>query len=357
MTSSPYFPAEWAPHDAVWVGWPSAADLWLDDLAPAQEEVASLVRAIIHPDPEDPSLKGEGVHLVFRGDEARLQAEGHFDTDIKAGHVEIIEAPIGDIWLRDTGPVFLQRNGALLGARFQFNGWGGRFVLPSDEKIREIICDHLGVNVAMSPLVLEGGAIDTDGEGALLTTRQCLLNPNRNPGLSEEEVEAALRTALGVEKIIWLDEGLTNDHTDGHIDNIARFVAPGKVVCMRPTGDDDPNKEIYADILRTLHGQTDAGGRPLEIIEAPSPGLVTDEEGAPVPASHMNFYVANHSLIAPIYARNDEQEAAAELAMETLADCFDRPHVYAIDARHLLTGGGSFHCITQQQPSLAPTGE
>ena len=347
MTDKVHFPGEWSPHDCVWTAWPSDASLWEDNLAPARAEVAAMVRAIAAPDAK---VKGETVRLLCRGVEARASAADSLNNLVDAVQFDLIEAPIGDIWLRDTGPIFVERGNALSAARFRFNGWGGKYQLPDDDKIAAIVADRAGVPAHTFDMVLEGGAIDCDGEGTILTTRQCLQNKNRNPDMSEADIEAVLRDALGVEKIIWLDEGLLNDHTDGHVDNIARFIAPGKVVCMRPFGNDDPNAVLYAGIVAALENATDAYGRPLEIVEIPSPGLIAGEDGAPVPASHVNFYIANRSVVMPIYAETDEQREAAQTAEQILRDAIDRPHFFALPARHLLTGGGSFHCITQQQP-------
>ena len=187
--------------------------------------------------------------------------------------------------------------------------------------------------------------------GTIITTRQCLLNKNRNPAISEKEIEAALKETLGVEKTIWLEEGLVNDHTDGHVDNIARFLSSGVVGCMRPTGDNDPNADVYKSIYKTLSKATDANGNRLEIIEIPSPGCITDLNGEVIPASHMNFYIANHSLIVPTYVETDAQQLVADEAVDLLAEAIGRPDIYAINAPAVLTGGGSFHCISQQVPA------
>lgn len=352
MSSLPYFPAEWAPHDAVWTAWPSAVDLWEDDIDPARGEVAAMIRGVLRPDPEDDALVGEPVKLLYRGAEARASAEALF-PDLLGNGLELIEAPIGDIWLRDTGPIFTLRNKALQAALFRFNGWGGKYMLASDDEIAALVAEAARVSTVQANIVLEGGSIETDGEGTILTTRQCLLNANRNPGLTEADAEAILKEMLGAEKVIWLDEGLMNDHTDGHVDNIARFVAPGKVVCMRASGGDDPNAGVYRDIMRSLDGERDAAGRRLEVIDIPSPGRILNADGEPVPASHVNFYIANHSVIMPVYAESDVQHDAAQEALEILGEHIDREHFHAVDASHLLTGGGSFHCITQQQPSCA----
>lgn len=353
MISSRCQPAEWAPHEAVWIGWPSAGDLWEADLAPAQEEVAELVRAIAFPDPENEGLRGERVELVVNGEEARVAAEAMRLglPDPKA--VRLHEAPMGDVWLRDTGPIFVRDDtGALVASAFRFNGWGGKYDLPEDDRMADILAEKADVRLRrFEDFVGEGGALETDGEGTVITTRQCLLNPNRNPGLSEKEIEALLKAAIGAEKVIWLDDGLANDHTDGHVDNIARFIAPGKVVCMRPHGPDDPNRDVLKAIRDALTRTTDAGGRRLEVIEIPSPGRAL-LDGNVVPASHMNFYIANHSLVMPVYGGLTGDEGAGEEALAILEEAVDRPHFYAIDSSHLLSGGGSFHCISQQQPAL-----
>ncbi len=347
-------PAEWADHDAVWIGWPSAADLWEDNLAPAQGEVAELISAICFPDPGDENgetMRGERVELVVRGEEARVAAEAMRLGLADPAMVNLNEAPIGDVWLRDTGPIFVADGAIGLNASvFRFNGWGEKYLLPEDDRIAGIIAERAGVRLRrFDGLVAEGGALEVDGEGTCITTRQCLLNRNRNPGLSEEDIEGVLREAIGAEKIIWLDEGMIGDHTDGHVDNLARFIAPGKVVCMRPSGDDDPNGEIFAAIRKVLDAARDAAGRRLEVIEIPSPGRVLSD-GKIAPASHMNFYIANHAVIMPSYGALTGEDETALQCLEVLEAHVDRPHFYAIDSSHLLSGGGSFHCISQQQP-------
>lgn len=343
-------PAEWARHDAVWIGWPSVADLWGDDLAPARGEVEALIRAIVSP---GNGLEGERVELLVRGDEARAAAEEVRARLPSPTSVTLHEAPIGDIWLRDTGPVFtLDAAIGLTASAFRFNGWGGKYELPEDDRIADLVADFAGAGLTrFDRLVAEGGALEVDGEGTVVTTRQCLLNANRNPGLSQSEIEEILRKAIGVEKVIWLDEGLAGDHTDGHVDNLARFVAPGKIVCMHPTGDDDPNREVLDAIGRRLSKETDAAGRRLEVVEIPSPGRVMRDDEV-VPASHLNFYIANHSLVMPVYETLSGTAKPGEEALAILKSVVDRAHFHAIDSSHLLAGGGSFHCITQQQPAV-----
>lgn len=341
-------------HEAIWIGWPSAADLWEDNLGPAQAEVAEFIGAICFPDPGDEAgvrVRGERVELLVRGEEARVAAEAMRLGLADPSRVRLHEAPIGDVWLRDTGPVFVEDGAIGLNASaFRFNGWGAKYLLPEDDRIAGVIAEKAGSRLRLfDGLVAEGGALEVDGEGTCITTRQCLLNRNRNPGLSEKDIEGVLAEAIGAQKVIWLDEGMIGDHTDGHVDNLARFVAPGSVVCMRPTGKDDPNAAIFAAIRKVLETSTDAAGRKLDVIDMPSPGR-TALDGRIVPASHMNFYIANHSLVMPSYGGITGEDETALECLEILERHVDRPHFYAIDSTHLLSGGGSFHCISQQQP-------
>ena len=323
-------PPEWAPHKAIWTAWPSAADLWGEDLEPARLEVAAMIRAL-HDDG-----RGETVRVLAFGREAEASAKLALQQS-----ADIIPAAFGDIWLRDTGPIF-SRDGA---AGFRFNGWGGKYQLPHDEEVADQIARASGIALTRHDFILEGGAVEMDGEGTLLTTRQCLLNPNRNSDWDEAKAEAALKGALGVEKILWLDEGLANDHTDGHIDNIARFVAPGRVVCQSAWGDDDPNADLLEDIALKLSAMKDASGRTLEVIRIPSPGLVVDEDEDAVPASHMNFLIGNSTVIVPIYSGSGDD------AVNALGALFPGRKVIGLSSHAILTGGGSFHCITQQEPA------
>lgn len=353
MPRFPRQPAEWAPHESAWIGWPSAADLWEDDLEAAREEVGEFVRCVLYPDPDDPFgllSEGEAVDLVLRGAEARGAAEKFRQSLPDPARLRLTEAPIGDVWLRDTGPIITRDSEGGEGATaFRFNGWGEKYRLPEDERIADILAKSARIPLARFDLVAEGGALDTDGEGTFVTTRQCLLNPNRNPGRDEKEVDAVLGAALGAEKVIWLGDGLVGDHTDGHVDNLARFIATGKIVCMRPVGRDDPNREVLDAIRRTLDKATDAGGRRLEVIEIPSPGRVL-VDGEPVPASHMNFYLSNEALIMPSYGALTGRDDEAAEALEILEAAVDRRHFFALESSALLTGGGSFHCISQQRP-------
>ena len=328
-------PSEWAPQKAIWTAWPAHPDEWNGDLATPRRDVAAMVRAL---------SQGNRVRVLVNGQEAETSARAALGSA-----AEIVPAKYGDIWLRDTGPVFARTQEGAIALRFKTNGWGGKFDLPDDVTIGDDIARLARVPMSHFDFVLEGGALDHDGQGTILTTRQTLLNPNRN-GWTEAEAEGALREAFGAKKIIWLDEGLANDHTDGHIDNIARFVAPARVVCQSPAGADDPNAEVLNQIARGLANATDASGRKLEVIRIPSPGLVLNDVGKAAPASHLNFVIANGVVVVPIYG-TPSQGAALEALQATFPD----RKVVGVSSRGLLgqglAGGGSFHCITQQEPA------
>jgi agmatine deiminase len=317
-------PAEWAPHKAVWIGFPSHPELWEDDLEPAREEVAAFARAV------HAGGKGEQVILVAADDEAARAA-----VRVAGEFAEVVVQPFGDIWLRDTGPI-LTGDGAA--RAFRFNGWGGKYDLPGDDDVGLRLAGTIGVAVERCDWVLEGGAIDGDGTGRVVTTRQCLLNPNRNPDLSQDEIAARLKADLGFGEIVWLGDGLLNDHTDGHVDNLARFVAPG-VVAIPEATENDPNWLVYA---QAADAATAAG---LAVTRVPSPGRVLRDEEV-IPASYMNFYVGNAAVVVPLYgAPNDDAAVAAIQAL------FPTRAVTGLRADAILTGGGSFHCISQQIPA------
>jgi agmatine deiminase len=309
----------------MWIGFPSDPDLWLEDLAPAQAEVAALADAL------HAEGKGETIVLVAASSEAASEARR------LAPFATVIEEPFGDIWLRDTGPIVLGSGDQRMAQGFGFNGWGGKYDLAGDDSIGERLAASVPLPYAKADWILEGGAIDGDGSGTFVTTEQCLLNPNRNPGLDRAAIEERLARDLGASRVVWLGEGLLNDHTDGHVDNLARFVGPGRVALPEPATD-DPNAAVYADAAERLA----AAG--LEIVRLPSPGRI-EVEGEIIPASYMNFLVGNAAVVVPIYgAANDEAAVAAGQAL------FPDRRAVGLRADHILTGGGSFHCISQQVP-------
>lgn len=335
-------PAEWERHAACWLAWPHAADLWLENLAAAREGFVALARGIADPDLKTGAPRGEALSvLVPDAREEALAREALGALPVRFHHV-----PTGDIWLRDTAPLFLAGpSGEVAAARFAFNGWGGKYVLPHDDQVAARIAKLSGKRTFAFPWILEGGSVEVDGEGTCLTTRQCLQNPNRNSGMKEAAIEAGLREALGCEKVLWLEDGLANDHTDGHIDTLARFVAPGVVLCMEPSGADDPNRAVLDAIRRALAAMKDARGRKLEVLTVPSPGRVLDEKGSLMPASYVNFYIANTTVVVPQYGVKADEEAVRRVAR-----AFPGRRALGAPAKAILSGGGAFHCITQQEP-------
>ena len=322
-----HFLPEWTPHEAVWIGFPSAPDLWLDDLDGAQEQVAAFARAV-HDDG-----KGEQVRLVCANETAADRAIA------LAPDAQILIMPFFDIWLRDTGPLVLNRSGERVALDYRGNGWGGKYPSPLDDALGKLLATSVPLVHEPRHMILEGGAIDADGTGLLVTTEQCLLNPNRNPYLTRDDIEAELRHYLGIERVLWLGAGLVGDHTDGHVDNLARFVAPGVLMLPEPDGAEDPNADIYRDAWARA---ADFG---VETVAMPSPGCI-EIDGEVAAASYMNFYVGNTAVVVPVHGVTNDQAA-----VEALKPCFPDRLVVGLPTDHILTGGGSFHCISQQVPT------
>jgi agmatine deiminase len=328
MSSSALRPPlpEWAPHEAVWIGFPSDPALWLGDLEAAEQEVGAFAQAI------HAGGRAEKVWLVAAHEGAAASARK------LAPFAEVIVEPFGDIWLRDTGPIILGSGSGRRAQGFGFNGWGGKYDLDGDQDVGERLAKRASLPFAKAGWILEGGAIEGDGSGTVLTTEQCLLNPNRNT-LTREQTEERLLDDLGFERVIWFGSGLMNDHTDGHIDNLARFVAPGRVA-IPTAAKDDPNAAVYKDAARRL------GDAHLDIVTLPSPGRVTDEDGDIIPASYMNFYIGNAAVVVPQYGA-----AMDQAAVDVVQALFPERVAIGLRADHILTGGGSFHCISQQVPA------
>ena len=319
-------PAEWMPHAWIWIGFPHDASLWADDLVPAQEQIAAFANAVAE--------SGQEVRLVVRDAANEMRAR-----ELVSGSVVCERHAYGDIWLRDTGPLTIfDANGARLARRFGFNGWGGKYEMEGDQDIGGTMAEAAGLPSDTMDWILEGGAIDSDGTGLAVTTEQCLLNRNRNPHLSKAEIEARLRDHLGFERVLWLGDGLLGDHTDGHVDNLARFVAPGVLAIPVPSGPDDPNAAVYAD----ARARARAFG--LDVRDVPSPGRL-DEAGIVEPASYMNFAVCNRVVVVPTYGSYRDEEAVAAIGA-----LFPGRAAVGIPAQAVLTGGGSFHCASQHVP-------
>lgn len=320
------FPAEWEKHKAIWTCWPSDPDQWLEDLEPARMEVAGMVRGL---------AEGDVVKVLVNNSESEASAK-----NMLGSAAEVIAAPYGDIWLRDTGPIFMKDGDRSVALRFKTNGWGGKYDMPDDQIVGDKVAEYSGTAIQRVPYILEGGSVETDGAGVILTTRQCVLNPNRNHGWNEALATQKLLETFHAQRIVWLEDGMLNDHTDGHIDNIARFYAVGKVVCQKAFGSDDPNAAVFDKIAADLV----AAG--LDVARVYGPGRFLNYDGKEIPASHMNFIIGNSTIVVPTYGT-----ASAEKAVAEIAELFPRHKVVGAPSMAVLTnGGGSFHCITQQEP-------
>lgn len=321
-------PAEWAPHDAVWIGFPHLDDEWSGHIDTARRDVAAFANA---------------VHDGGRGEEVRLVVNDARQADIAAAlvgsGVKILVQPLGDIWLRDTGPIIVGTGAERRACNFQFNWWGEKFVMPGDQEVGAALAAASGLPVDDQDWVLEGGGIDVDGAGLCVTTEECLLNPNRNPTLTREDIAARLHRSLGIEQLLWLGKGLVGDHTDGHVDNLARFVGEGRLALPVAADDDDPNAAIYADARARAAA---FGG--IDIVDLPSPGRV-EVGGEIAAASYMNFYIGNSTVVVPTYGVANDGAA-----VDALAACFPDRRAIGVPARGIIAGGGSFHCSSQQLP-------
>ena len=331
-----FMPAEWAPHDRCWMAWPCRASLWGAGLERARDAYAAVAQAVSAFEPV--------TMLANAGDLA--------DAAARCGTaVEMVEMPLDDSWMRDSGPSFvIDGKGGLAGVDWHFNAWGDKF-LPYDQDALTArrVLEQVGVQRYGAPLVLEGGSIHVDGEGTLLTSEECLLNPNRNPDLDRGQIEALLREYLGVKAFVWLGQGLDKDDTDGHVDNIACFVRPGVVMAVTCDDPADPNHAILSENLARLKKAKDARGRDIEVIELPLPResryLDGPEGKQRLALSYVNYYIANGGVVMPSFGdANDSQ------ALEIVAKAFPERKVSHVPVLPVLAGGGGIHCITQQQP-------
>jgi agmatine deiminase len=347
-------PAELEPHDGCWMAWPERPDNWRLGAGPAQEAFAAVAEAIAVAEPVTMAVSD----AQFERCRAALSPA-----------VRVVEASTDDAWLRDTGPTFVvDGGGRRRGVDWRFNAWGGRegglyASWERDDRLAAKVLEVEGLDRYRAPLVLEGGSIHVDGEGTVLTTEECLLNPNRNPELSRGQVERALCEYLGAEKVVWLGRGVYEDETDGHVDNLACFARPGVVLLTWSEDAADPQQAISGDALARLEAAVDARGRRFEVMRIPSPGPLTTSaeeaagvEAAPgtrprragdrLAASYVNFYLANSRLIMPLLDERRDDEAA-----EILGRCFPDREVVGVPAREILLGGGNVHCVTQQVPA------
>jgi agmatine deiminase len=336
--NTPIMPAEWAPHDACWLAFPYIADEWQGHLAGAQSDIASFARALV--------AAGERVDLLVR-DDAVEQTARALIGDLPG--VRYHQGPYGDCWVRDTGCVFVQEANGRFGARsFIFDSWGNKYDMPGDPGVSLRMASLAGVPAQRADFVLEGGGIETDGQGTFLVT-DCVVSRNR--GWTRETAAQELGRTLGAKVVHFVEGLLRNDHTDGHIDTLARFVAPGKVMCMAPRDAEDPNREGLQAVIDSLRSLRDARGEVLEVITVPSPGPVVIDNFL-TPASYCNFYIANRAVLLPAYGVPGD-----ELARAALAPHFPAHEVVLVPTRGLIVGGGGLHCASQQQPTPRPSGD
>ncbi len=346
-------PAEWAPHAGCWMLWPERPDNWRDGAQPAQRAFAEVAAAIARFEPVSVGVSA----AFFEYARARLLPS-----------IRVVEISHDDSWMRDVGPTFVtNKKGARRGVDWRFNAWGGLagglyFPWDEDDKVARKVLEIEGCTRYRAPLINEGGAIHVDGQGSALVTEQCLLNPNRNPQLSKAEIESHLRDYLGVREVIWLGDGVIEDETGGHIDNLACFVKPGVVALTWTDDTRDPQYAVSRDALDRLKHARDARGReiavlklpmpgPLELTAAEAAGVLAREStqprkaGSRLAASYVNFYIANKGIVMPLLDRKTDRSAAAKLRR-----AFPGRQIVGVPAREILLGGGNIHCITQQVP-------
>ncbi len=323
-------PPEWAPHERCWMAWPCRDGMWANNDATAQNyaDVAHAIRRF------------EPVTMLVP-DWEMDRAKQYLGSDI-----DIFEVPIDDSWARDSGPNFVVNDeGDIAGVCFTFNAWGEKYEpYDQDALMAERILEYAGVPAIHSGLVAEGGGLCVDGEGTLLTTDTCFPNRNRNPDWSRDEIEDELKRMLGVEKVLWLPGDPLDNETDGHVDGLAAFASPGKVV-LETAGGEDERVPYFEELRAALESMTDARGRQLEIVEVPEAdwSCATNDRFC---LSYVNFYIANGAVIAPSYG-----VATDDLARERLQDCFPNREIVLVPIAGVAEGGGGIHCITQQQPA------
>jgi len=354
-------PGEFAPQAGCWMAWPERPDNWRQEAAPAQEAFAAVAVAV-----------AAAVPVTIAVSDAQFER----CRSLLPPSIRVVELSSDDAWMRDIGPTFLlDDSGGRRGVDWRFNAWGGfdgGLYAPwdRDDRVAAKVLELERAERYRAPIVLEGGAIHVDGEGTVLSTEQCLLNRNRNPELTREQIEATLLEYLGAEKLIWLGQGVWGDETDGHVDNLACFARPGVVLLSWPEDGEDPQRAISADALARLQSATDARGRELEVIRVPAPGpiVISEHEAAGVQAragtiprvagermaaSYVNFLISNGRVVFPLLDERRDDAAAA-----VLAGCFPEREIVGVPAREILLGGGNIHCITQQLPRAqsAPAG-
>jgi agmatine deiminase len=334
-------PAEWEKHEGIWLAWPHDPDTFPDRVEKVENIYVQIIKSM---------LGSEQVHLLVKDDPMKIRVARVFkENNINCDKIHFFIFDYADVWIRDYGPIFVtsKQKDSLAMVRWRFNAWGEKYEdLIKDTAIPAKINRAMQLPCFDPQMVLEGGSIDVNGKGTLLTTEQCLLNRNRNPDLSKQEIEDKLKDYLGVTHIIWLRNGVYGDDTDGHIDDIARFVNPTTIVCAYEEDEADVNYPFLKENYELLLEAKDQDGNQLDIIKMPMPGFVGDDEGR-LPASYTNFYIGNTVVLAPIFGHDNDQQA-----LDILKCVFPGRTVVGILCNDLVYGFGAIHCITQQQPGL-----
>jgi agmatine deiminase len=333
-------PAEWSAHSATWLAWPNNRETWPTMLENVREIWIQMVCAL---------APHEQVYLLVNDQAAEMEVAARLrSARAPMENVTLLKIPTVDVWMRDYGPSFLTRPSSDQPIAFNdwiFNGWGGKYKsYEEDERVAREIAGLLGVPVFEQPIVLEGGSIEVNGAGTCLTTEQCLLNKNRNPHLSRAEIDEYLKNSLGVRQILWLGEGIAGDDTDGHIDDITRFVDPTTVVCIIESNPRDENYRCLQENFERLQSARDQDDKKLSIVTLPCPDAVYFD-GARLPASYANFYIANEVVLVPVF-----DDANDRRALSVLEDLFPRREIISLRCNDVIAGLGAIHCVTQQQP-------
>ena len=332
-------PAEWEPHASTWLTWPHDPETWPNqDMEQVESDYLQIVKAI---------AKGEQTHILVQDKSAeetlriKLQSNG-----VNMDQVSLYDIPTNDSWIRDYGPNFLVREKEVAINDWDFDSWGRKYKWELDDLVGGIIAEQLDYLKFKPGIVLEGGAIEVNGRGTCLTTDSCILNPNRNGGIRRERMEEFLKNYLATSKIIWLSGDLEGDDTDGHIDNLARFVNPTTIVCSLEENERDVNYLGLKHNYERLQAAKDQDGNPFHIIPLPMPGYVGTEKER-LPASYANFYITNHAVLVPIYDHPNDRKA-----QDLIAPLFPGRAIIPIPCKTLIWGLGGIHCLTQQQPAL-----
>ena len=337
-------PAEWERHRATWLSWPHNIETWPTQLEQVRSVWVEMIQAL-----------AEGEHVCLLVDDEPTQQDviaRLTKARVATENVSILQIPTIDVWMRDYGPTFVKRNGPVDPLAFNdwiFNGWGGKYrAYEEDDGVAKAIASLLRVPVFHHPMVFEGGSIEVNGSGVCLTTEQCLLNKNRNPHKQRDEIQNFLRETLGVNEVIWLGEGIVGDDTDGHIDDIARFVSPTTVACVLESNPQDENYAPLQENYERLRSARDQNGSRFSIITLPSPKPVC-LGGVRLPASYANFYIANRVVLVPIFDDPHDREA-----LGILQDVFPAHKVEGLRCVDVVAGLGAIHCVTQQEPAVSP---